>query len=165
MIRHERARRSSFSLNPLMPWNTPESQPHSFTSPKGGWHVSFTQIHPSLSLSYCSGGVGWMCVDVIVGCTDRDEEAEPSVPWETLFAAYRSPSMLGGLDWLKGWKCNLFSCWDLWEWIHTQCCCCCFELTHASRKLILSAGAKRSGKLRWRLDFCYWPCLWSYKSF
>lgn len=40
------------------------------------------------------------------------QRVRASVPWDTVFVAYQIQSMLGGLEQLKGWNCNLLSCWN-----------------------------------------------------
>lgn len=65
----------------------------------------------------------YMCVRVCAGEEVHEQRwrGKAAVPWEMLFVAYRStsPSMLSGLDRLRRWKCNLFSCWDRSKWIQS----------------------------------------------
>ncbi len=105
------------SLETSIPLHPP---PPPFAFPSGGWHVHSALYHPyhSCSMAGCVCACVCVCVYVCVyGCVGEGVHRQrrgAAVPSETLFVAYRSTSlsMLSGLDRLKGWKCNLLSCWD-----------------------------------------------------
>ena len=144
MIRHKRARKSSFSLNPLIPWNlhSPTSPPVPFTFPSGGWHADSDLYFPHHWLGVCI--LVCVCVCVCVPGSGR-WRSRSAVPWEMLFVAYRSTSrsMLSGLDRLRGWRHNSLGCRDLWKRMPSHAAAV-FQPTSASRRLIFSAGVERT---------------------
>lgn len=67
---------------------------------------------------FCSCGMDG-CVLVRGWSVNRQiRRGRGSVPWEMLFVSYWS--LLGGLDWLKGWTCNSLSHWKVWKWIQSR---------------------------------------------